>query len=81
MVIEKEIQSLELDFEDSYELYGQSVLKEIVGAVKNDQEIVKIEVSSAIFIYREYIETKYITVDVIPFHQVRRCAALLKDEE
>jgi hypothetical protein len=55
------------------------VIKEIVGAVKNDQEIIKIEVSTAIFIHREYIESKYVIVDVIPFQQVRRCAAMLKD--
>ena len=79
MAIEGEIESIEIDFEDSYELYGQSVVKEIVGAVKNDQEIIKIEVSSAIYIHREYIESKYVIVDVIPFHQIRRCAAMLKD--
>ena len=79
MTIEREIESIEIDFEDSYELYGQSVVKEIVGAVKNDQEIIKIEVSSAIYIHREYIESKYVIVDVIPFHQIRRCAAMLKD--
>jgi hypothetical protein len=79
MGIEKEIGSIEIDFEDSYELNGETVVKEIVGAVKNDQEIIKIEVSSAIFIHREFIESKYIIVDVIPFHQVRRCAAILKD--
>jgi len=75
----KEIESIEIDFEDSHELNGESVIKEIVGAVKNDQEIIKNEVSSAIFIHREFIESKYIIVDVIPFHQVRRCAAILKD--
>jgi hypothetical protein len=79
MGIEREIESIEIDFEDPYELYGESVIKEIVGAVKNDQEIIKIEVSTAIFIHREYIESKYVIVDVIPFHQVRRCAAMLKD--
>ncbi len=79
MGIEKEIESIEIDFEDPYELYGESVVKEIVGAVKNGQEIVKIEVSSAIFIHRELIESKYIIVDIIPFHQIRRCAAILKD--
>ncbi|MGB9201386.1 hypothetical protein [Methanobacterium sp.] len=79
MGINKEIESIEIDFNDPYELNGESVVKEIVGAVKNDQEIIKIEVSSAIFIHREYIESKYIIVDVIPFHQIRRCAAMLKD--
>lgn len=79
MGINKEIESIEIDFNDLYELNGESVVKEIVGAVKNDQEIIKIEVSSAIFIHREYIESKYVIVDVIPFHQIRRCAAMLKD--
>jgi hypothetical protein len=79
MGIDSEIESIEIDFEDSYGLFGESVVKEIVGAVKNDHEIIKIEVSSAIFIHREYIESKYVIVDVIPFHQVRRCAAILKD--
>ncbi len=79
MGINKEIESIEIDFNDPYELNGESVVKEIVGAVKNDQEIIKIEVSSAIFIHREYIESKYVIVDVIPFHQIRRCAAMLKD--
>jgi hypothetical protein len=80
MGIEREIESIEIDFNDPYELNGESVVKEIVGAVKNDQEIIKIEVSTAIFIHREYIESKYVIVDVIPFHQIRRCAAMLKDE-
>jgi hypothetical protein len=79
MGINKEIESIEIDFNDPYELNGESVVKEIVGAVKNDQEIIKIEVSTAIFIHREYIESKYVIVDVIPFHQIRRCAAMLKD--
>ncbi len=80
MGIKREIESIEIDFNDPYELNGESVIKEIVGAVKNDQEIIKIEVSTAIFIHREYIESKYVIVDVIPFHQIRRCAAMLKDE-
>jgi hypothetical protein len=80
MGINKEIESIEIDFNDPYELNGESVVKEIVGAVKNDQEIIKIEVTSAIFIHREYIESKYVIVDVIPFHQIRRCAAMLKDQ-
>lgn len=79
MGINKEIESIEIDFNDPYELNGESVVKEIVGAVKNDQEIIKIEVSTAIFIHREFIESKYVIVDVIPFHQIRRCAAMLKD--
>ena len=80
MGINKEIESIEIDFNDPYELNGESVVKEIVGAVKNDQEIIKIEVSTAIFIHREYIESKYVIVDVIPFNQIRRCAAMLKDQ-
>jgi hypothetical protein len=80
MGIKREIESIEIDFNDPYEVNGESVVKEIVGAVKNDQEIIKIEVSTAIFIHREYIESKYVVVDVIPFHQIRRCAAMLKDE-
>ena len=80
MGINKEIESIEIDFNDPYELNGESVVKEIVGAVKNDQEIIKIEVTSAIFIHREYIESKYVIVDVIPFNQIRRCAAMLKDQ-
>ena len=79
MGINKEIESIEIDFNDPYELNGESVVKEIVGAVKNDQEIIKIEVSTAIFIHREYIESKYVIVDVIPFHQIIICAAMLKD--
>jgi hypothetical protein len=80
MGIKREIESIEIDFNDPYELNGVSVVKEIVGAVKNDQEIIKIEVSTAIFIHREYIESKYVIVDVIPFNQIRRCAAMLKDK-
>lgn len=79
MGINNEIESIEIDFNNPYELNGESVVKEIVGAVKNNQEIIKIEVSTAIFIHREYIESKYVIVDVIPFHQIRRCAAMLKD--
>ena len=44
MGIDSEIESIEIDFEDSYGLFGESVVKEIVGAVKNDHEIIKIEV-------------------------------------
>jgi len=80
MGIKNEIGSIEIDFNEPYELNGESVIKEIVGAVKNDQEIIKIEVSTAIFIHREFIESKYVIVDVIPFHQIRRCAAMLKDQ-
>jgi len=80
MGINKEIESIEIDFDDPYELNGESVVKEIVGAVKNDQESIKIEVTTAIFIHREYIESKYVIVDVIPFNQIRRCAAMLKDQ-
>jgi hypothetical protein len=80
MGINKEIESIEIDFDNPYELNGESVVKEIVGAVKNDQEIIKIEVTTAIFIHREYIESKYVIVDVIPFNQIRRCAAMLKDQ-
>ena len=80
MGIKREIESIEIDFNDPYEINGETVVKEIVGAVKNNQEIIKIEVSTAIFIHREYIESKYVIVDVIPFHQIRRCAAMLKDE-
>ena len=51
MGIKREIESIEIDFNNPYELNGESVVKEIVGAVKHDQEIIKIEVSTAIFIH------------------------------
>jgi hypothetical protein len=81
MGIDKEIESLELEFEDTCELYDESAVKEKVGEIRNGQEIIKIEISSAIFIYREYIETKELLVDVIPFHHIRRCSVVLKNNE
>jgi hypothetical protein len=79
MGIKSEIESVTIDFEEPYQLYGESVVKEVVGNVKNEQEIIKIEVSTAIFIYREYLGSKI--VDVIPFHQIKRCATILKSRE
>ncbi|MGB7968123.1 MAG: hypothetical protein WCF28_00975 [Methanobacterium sp.] len=79
MGITREIESITIDFEEPYQLYGESVIKEVVGNVKNDREIIKIEVSSAIFIYREYLGTVF--VDVIPFHQIKNCATVLKCEK
>jgi hypothetical protein len=55
-------------------------VKEIVGInKKNDWDIIKIEVSTAIFIHSEYIGSSII--DVIPFHQIKSCAVILKCEE
>ncbi len=78
MGIDSEIESVTIDFEEPYQLYGESVVKEVIGKVKNDQKIIKIKVSSAIFIHREYLGN--IIVDVIPFHQIKRCATILKSE-
>ena len=79
MGIDKEIESITIDFEEPHQLYGQSVLKEIVGNIKDDQEVTKIEISSAIFIYREYLGN--VIIDVIPFHQIKRCVTILKPYE
>ncbi len=81
MGIEAVIESLEIDFEELTG-YEEKTVKEIVGAVKYGQEIIKIEITSAIFIYRQYIEenANQITVDVIPFHHIKGCKAVLKDE-
>jgi hypothetical protein len=76
MGIDNEIESVTIDFEEPYQLYGQSVVKEVVGNVKNDQTVIKIEISSAIFIHREYIGN--VIVDIVPLHQIKRCAAILK---
>jgi hypothetical protein len=79
MGIEREIESVTISFEEPYGLYGESVVKEIVGINKKNWEITKIEVSTAIFIYSEYIGTS--VVDVIPFHQIKSCTVILKCEE
>jgi hypothetical protein len=80
MGIEREIESITIAFEESYGFYGESVVKEIVGInKKNYWDIIKIEVSTAIFIHSEYIGSS--VVDVIPFHQIKSCAVVLKCEE
>ncbi len=76
MGIEREIESVTIVFEEPYGLYGESVVKQMLGTDKNGWEIIKIEVSTAIFIYSDYIGTSI--VDVIPFHQVKSCAVILK---
>ena len=78
MGIDREIESVTIAFEEPYGLYGESVVKEIVGFNKNNWEVTKIEVSTAIFIYSEYIGLSI--VDVIPFHQIKNCAVILKCE-
>jgi hypothetical protein len=79
MGIERKIESITIAFEEPYGLYGESVVKEIVGSNKNEWEVTKIEVSTAIFIHSEYIGSSI--VDVIPFHQIRSCAVILKCAE
>jgi hypothetical protein len=79
MGIEREIESVTINFEEPYELYGESNVKEIVGINKNNWEITKIEVSTAIFIHSEYIGTSL--VDIIPFHQIKKCTVILKCEK
>ena len=79
MGIDKEIESVTIAFDEPYGLYGESVVKEIVGTNKNGWEIIKIEVSTAIFIHSEYIGSSI--VDVIPFHQIKSCAVALKCEK
>jgi hypothetical protein len=79
MAIEREIESITIAFEEPYGLYGESVVKETVGTKQNDWDVIKIEVSTAIFIHSEYLGSSI--VDVIPFHQIKNCAAILKCEE
>jgi hypothetical protein len=77
MRIEKEIGCIQIDFEEPYDFYGKSVVKETVGTCgDNNWEITKIEVSTAVFIHSEYIGTSI--VDVIPFHQIKKCTCVLK---
>ena len=78
MGIQREIESVTIDFVESYGLYGESAVKETVGTNRDNWEITKIEVSTAIFIHSEYIGSS--VVDVIPFHQIKRCAVILKSE-
>jgi hypothetical protein len=77
MRIEKEIGCIKIDFEKPYDFYGHSVVEEMVGSYgDNDWEITKIEVSTAIYIHSEYIGSSI--VDVIPFHQIKKCTCILK---
>jgi len=77
MRIEKEIECIKIDFEEPYEFYGESAVKEIVGTHgDNNWEITKIEVSTAIFIHSEYIGCSI--VDIIPLHQIKKCTCILK---
>jgi hypothetical protein len=78
MGIEREIESITIAFEEPYGLYGESIVKETLGTTMNEWEITKIEVSTAIFIHSEYIGSSI--VDVIPFHQIKSCAVILKCE-
>jgi hypothetical protein len=79
MGIKNEIESVEIDFEEPCG-YDESTEKFLVGDEKNYQRILKIKISDAIFIYRQ--ETKgreNLTIDVIPFHHVKRCVVALKE--
>ena len=43
MGITREIESITIDFEEPYQLYGESVIKEVVGNVKNDRKYLKLK--------------------------------------
>jgi hypothetical protein len=79
MKIEKEVESIKIYFEEPYDFYGKSVVKETVGNYgDNNYEITKIEVSNAIFIHSVNLGCSI--VDVIPFHQIKKCTVSLKCE-
>lgn len=77
MGIKGEIESVEIEFLDGDE---DIVIKESIGDEKHNQKIVKIIITNAIFVYRQYTDGKnYITVDVIPFSQIKSCSAIIKE--
>ena len=81
MGIKGKIVKVEIDFKENTEREEFKV-KESLGDIKNNQKNTKIEISSAIFIYRQNIGThKYTTVDVIPFNQIKDCTATLNEEK
>ena len=81
MGIKGKILNVEIDFKETTEREEFKV-KESLGDVKNNQRIIRIEISSAIFIYRQNIESpENTTVYVIPFEQIKDCIVSLADEE
>jgi len=79
MGIEETIEKVEIEFEENY---GGKTIEEYLEKEINNQKTIKIEISTAIFIHRKYIEkADYVTVDVIPFHHIKSCNAVLKEEE
>lgn len=61
-------------------LDGETTISEFIGNEKNEQKTIKIEITSAVFIHRQWTnEMSYVTVDVIPFHQIESCNAVLKE--
>ena len=78
MGITGEIGSVEIDFEGDAGR-EDSIIKETVDDERNNQRTIKIEISTAIFIYRQHIKyDDQVTVEVIPFHQIKDCTASLK---
>lgn len=81
MGIKEKIVNVEIDFKEISDR-EEFTVKESLGDTKNNQKITKIEISSAIFIYRQNVEApKNTKVDVIPFDQIKDCIAHLTDEE
>ena len=70
-----EVSKVELEFEDG------AVVEEYLGNEKDGQKTIKIEISTAIFIQKKYEDQNYINVEVIPFHRIKSCDAVLDEEE
>lgn len=80
MGIKEEIKSVNIRLEKGHEYNGSLAFSKVVGE-ENDMghKISKIEISSAIFIYTYSPNTEVTTVDIIPFHHVKKCTAVLEE--
>ncbi len=59
---------------------GKTSITELIDEEKNAQKTIKIQITSAVFIHRQWTnKMNYVTVDVIPFHQIKSCSAVLKE--
>ena len=73
-MVEEKITKLNIEFID--ESTQLLTLYEKIDSMKT----VKIEVTTAIFIHKEHVEEDYLTIDVIPFNQIKSCKAVFIED-
>ena len=65
-----------------YDKERNTLVEDYIGKEENNQKTTKIIISTALFIYKQYIEgASYTVVDVIPFNQLKELSAVIKDKE